>query len=133
MTMQSSDQKKTIIEDGTTFTGTLSATGPVLARGHIDGGVSGPALEVTETGVVSGKIKVTELRSRGELGGRFEAENVILSGRIRDETLIVASSLEVASSSVLTLENCELRIGEPPTKEEALRAALAVPDPSATA
>jgi cytoskeletal protein CcmA (bactofilin family) len=127
MTMQPGDKKKTIIEDGTTFTGTLSASGPVLARGHIEGGVSGPALEVTETGVVSGKIKVTELRSRGELGGRFEAEDVILSGRIRGETLIVATTLEVASSTTLTLENCELRIGEPPTKEEAVKAALAAP------
>jgi cytoskeletal protein CcmA (bactofilin family) len=133
MTMQSGEKKKTIIEDGTTFTGTLAATVPVLARGHIEGGVTGPALEVTETGVVTGQIKVAELRSRGELGGRFEADDVILSGRVRDETLIVAGSLEVASSTVLTLANCELRIGDPPSKEEAVRAALAVPpapDPS---
>jgi cytoskeletal protein CcmA (bactofilin family) len=123
--------KKTIIEDGTTFSGTLSASGPILARGHLDGEVSGPALEVTETGVVSGKVKVAELRSRGELGGRFEAEDVILSGRIRDETLIVAKSLEVTRATVLTLEDCELRIGEPPTKEQAIRAAL-TPDPSTT-
>src|SRR3954470_5503435 len=117
--------KRTVIEDGTVFKGTLAASGPILARGHLDGEVSGPALEVTETGVVAGKVKVSDLRSRGELAGRFEAEDVVLSGKIRDETLIVAKTLEVTATTAITLEDCELRIGEPPTKEQAIRAALA--------
>jgi cytoskeletal protein CcmA (bactofilin family) len=122
------DTKSTVIEDGTTFKGTLSAKGPILARGQVEGDVSGPSLEVTETGVVSGQVKVTELRSRGELGGRFEAEQVVLAGKLRDETLLVAKTLEV--NAAVTLEDCELRIGDPPTKEQAVRAALAA-DPLA--
>jgi cytoskeletal protein CcmA (bactofilin family) len=132
MTMQPGDKKRTVIEDGTTFTGTLAASGPILARGHLDGEVSGPALEVTESGVVSGKVKVGELRSRGELGGRFEAEDVVLSGRLRDDTLIVAKTLEVTPTAAVTLEDCELRIGEPPPKDQALRAALAPGDATGT-
>jgi cytoskeletal protein CcmA (bactofilin family) len=125
-------EKRTVIEEGTTFKGTLSATGPILARGHVDGEVNGPSLEVTETGVVAGQVKVKELRSRGELGGRFEAHDVVLSGRIRGETLIVAHALEVIAAATITLEDCELRIGEPPTKEQAVRAALAPPAAAAS-
>jgi cytoskeletal protein CcmA (bactofilin family) len=127
----SKSTKKTVIEDGTAFKGTLSASGPIVARGHLDGEVSGPALEVTETGVVAGKVKVGELRSRGELAGRFEAEDVILAGTVRDDTLIVARTVEVTPATVLTLEDCELRIGEPIAKEAAVRAALAPEAPAA--
>jgi cytoskeletal protein CcmA (bactofilin family) len=119
------EKKRTVIEDGTTFKGTLAASGPILARGHLDGDVSGPALEVTETGVVAGQVKVSELRSRGELAGKFEAVDVVLSGKVLDDTLIVAKTLEVTPNSTITLEDCELRIGDPPSKDQAVRAALA--------
>ena len=46
--------KKTIIEEGTEFKGSLSASCPILARGRIEGDIAGPALEVTDTGVVNG-------------------------------------------------------------------------------
>lgn len=123
-----SDVKKTtIIEEGTEFKGTLSASCPILARGRIEGEVSGPALEVTDTGVVAGHVKVTELRSRGELAGNFEADEVMLSGRVRDDTVIVAKALEVsparAGTVAVELDDCELQIGELPSKEQAIRAA----------
>jgi cytoskeletal protein CcmA (bactofilin family) len=121
-------EKKTIIEEGTEFKGTLSASCAILARGRIDGEVTGPALEVTDTGVVAGQVRVTELRSRGELAGRFEAEEVMLSGRVRDETVIVARALEVGLARpgiiAVELDDCELQIGELPSKEQAIRAAL---------
>lgn len=120
-------EKKTIIEDGTEFKGTLSASCPILARGRIEGEISGPALEVTDTGSVAGQVKVTELRSRGELAGNFEAEDVILSGRVRDETVIVAKALEVTPARTgavaVELDDCELQIGEMPDKAAAIRAA----------
>jgi cytoskeletal protein CcmA (bactofilin family) len=126
--------KKTIIEEGTEFKGSLSASCPILARGRIEGDVSGPALEVTDTGVVSGQVKVTELRSRGELAGRFEADEVMLSGRVRDDTVIVAKALEVtparAGAVAVELDDCELQIGELPSKEQAIRDALAAGQPS---
>ena len=121
--------KKTIIEEGTEFKGTLSASCPILARGRIDGEIAGPALEVTDTGVVAGQVKVTELRSRGELAGKFEADEVMLSGRVRDNTVIVAKALEVtparAGAVAVELDDCELQIGELPSKEQAIRDAMA--------
>jgi cytoskeletal protein CcmA (bactofilin family) len=116
--------KRTVIEDGTSFQGTLSSSGPIVAHGRLEGDVTGPGLEVTETGVVSGQVKVSELRSRGELAGRFEAQDVVLAGKVRDDTVIVARTLEVTASTAIVLDDCELRIGEPPTKEQAVRAAL---------
>ena len=121
------DKKTTIIEEGTEFKGTLSASCPILARGRIEGEISGPALEVTDTGVVAGHVKVAELRSRGELAGTFEADEVMLSGRVRDETVIVAKALEVtparAGAVAVELDDCELQIGELPNKEQAIREA----------
>jgi cytoskeletal protein CcmA (bactofilin family) len=121
--------KKTIIEEGTEFKGTLSASCPILARGRIDGEITGPALEVTDTGVVAGQVKVTELRSRGELAGRFEADEVMLSGRVRDATVIVAKALEVtparAGAVAVELDDCELQIGDLPSKDQAIRDAMA--------
>jgi cytoskeletal protein CcmA (bactofilin family) len=127
-------EKKTIIEEGTEFKGTLSASCPILARGRIEGEVNGPALEVTDSGVVAGQVKVTELRSRGELAGNFEADDVMLSGRVRDDTVIVAKALEVApargAAISVELDDCELQIGELPSKEHAIREALAAGQPT---
>ena len=127
-------EKKTIIEEGTEFKGTLAASCPILARGRIEGEITGPALEVTDTGVVAGQVKVTELRSRGELAGRFEADEVMLSGRVRDATVIVAKALEVtparANAVAVELDDCELQIGELPSKEQAIKDALATGQPS---
>jgi cytoskeletal protein CcmA (bactofilin family) len=119
--------KKTIIDEGTEFKGNLTSTHPVVARGRIEGEVSGPALEVAPSGVVVGKAKVTELRSAGELSGTFEAEEVTLAGRVRDGTVIVAQAVDVIESGddALSLDDCELRIGTPPSVDEILRAALA--------
>lgn len=129
-----SAEKKTIIEEGTEFKGSLAASCPILARGRIEGDITGPALEVTDSGVVSGQVKVTELRSRGELAGRFDAEEVMLSGRVRDDTVIVAKALEVtparAGAVAVELDDCELQIGELPSKEQAIRDALAAGQPS---
>ena len=126
-------EKKTIIEEGTEFKGTLAASCPILARGRIEGEITGPALEVTDSGVVAGQVKVTELRSRGELAGRFEADEVMLSGRVRDATVIVAKALEVtparANAVAVELDDCELQIGELPSKEQAIRDAMAAGQP----
>jgi cytoskeletal protein CcmA (bactofilin family) len=124
-TADKTSDKKTVIEEGTTFKGNLVSSCAILARGRLEGEISGPALEVTESGVVMGKVKVSELRSRGEIAGNFEAEEVVLSGRVREDTVIVARALEVIAGSggagVVTLEDCELQIGEAPSKEQAIR------------
>lgn len=122
-----SETKKTLIEEGTEFKGTLTSSCPIVVMGRVEGEMKGPSVEVTETGVLSGKAKVTELRSRGELAGNFEADEVMLSGRVRDETVIVAKALEVnaarGTAVAVELDDCELQIGELPNKEQAIRAA----------
>jgi cytoskeletal protein CcmA (bactofilin family) len=136
--------KKTLIEEGTELKGTLSSTSAIVVMGKVEGEMTGPSVEVTETGVVSGKAKVTELRSRGELSGEFDADVVELSGKVRDKTLIRAKSLEVSLQRVdgkveVVFGECELAIGEAPDKAKAIRDATsgasrsAVPAPGMTA
>ena len=121
--------KKTVVEQGTAFKGTLSSSCPIVVMGKIDGEVTGPAVEVTETGSVSGKLKVSELRSRGELAGDFEAEEVELAGRVKDDTIIRAQTLVVAlgkadAAPSAVFGDCEIQVGEAPSKERAVREAL---------
>jgi cytoskeletal protein CcmA (bactofilin family) len=121
--------KKTLIEEGTELKGTLSSTSAIVVMGKVEGELTGPSVEVTETGVVSGKAKVTELRSRGELSGEFDADVVELSGKVRDKTLIRAKSLEVSLQRAdgkveVVFGECELAIGEAPDKAKAVREAM---------
>ena len=83
--MSDSKPKQTLIEAGTKFTGAFNSDNPIVVRGGIDGEISGPSLTVAETGTVSGKVKVKELHSEGEIAGEYEAEIVHLSGRVRDK------------------------------------------------
>jgi cytoskeletal protein CcmA (bactofilin family) len=122
-------KKQTLIEDETEFQGVLSSTCPVIVRGTIDGEVSGPSLQVSASGSVSGKAKVEELRSEGTLSGTFEAERVELSGTVKDKTVIRARSLEVKLNPErgkleVSFGECELEVGDAPSKEEAVREAL---------
>ena len=125
-----SETKKTLIEEGTEFKGTLTSSCPIVVMGRVEGELKGPSVEVTETGVLSGKAKVTELRSRGELSGEFEAETVELSGRVRDKTVIRAKSLEVSLQREggrieMVFGDCELAVGDAPDKARAVREATA--------
>jgi len=123
-----SDQKRTLIEDGTELKGTLTSTCPIVVMGRVEGDLTGPSVEVTETGVLSGKAKVTELHSRGELAGEFDADMVQLSGRVRDKTKIRAQSLEVRlkredGRMEMVFGDCELQAGDAPDKVKAIAAA----------
>lgn len=122
-----SDGKKTLIEEGTELKGTLTSTCPIVVQGRVEGEMTGPSVEVTETGVLSGKAKVTELRSRGELAGEFDAQVVELSGRVRDKTIIRAESLEVSlhrseGRIEMVFGDCELAVGDAPDKAKAIAA-----------
>ena len=61
--------------------------------------MTAPALSVAIGGAVHGKVKVGEIRSQGELAGEFDADIVVLSGTIKDNTVIRAKSLEVKPTS----------------------------------
>jgi len=122
--------KRTLIEEGTELKGTLTSTCPIVVQGRVEGDLSGPSVEVTESGVLSGKARVTELRSRGEIAGEFDAKVVELSGRVRDKTIIRAESLEVKlrrdeGRIEMVFGDCELAVGDAPDKAKAVAAARA--------
>jgi cytoskeletal protein CcmA (bactofilin family) len=114
--------KRTLVEEGTEFKGSLSSNCPVEVKGSVDGQLSAPSLTVSSTGSVRGKVKVAELRSEGELAGEFDAEVVKLSGSVKDNTVIRAKSLEVKIASAkgaiqVIFGDCELDIGTDAAKE----------------
>ena len=110
--------KKTVVEEGTALRGSLASNGEVLVMGRVEGEVSGMAVEITETGAVSGRVKTPALRSRGELRGEVQAEDVELSGHVLDETVIRAQALAVSipgpGGPMVLFGDCELEIGEAP-------------------
>jgi cytoskeletal protein CcmA (bactofilin family) len=126
--MTMNEGKRTLIEEGTELKGTLTSSCPVVVLGRLEGQMTGPSVDVAETGVLSGRAKVKELRSRGELAGEFEADNVELSGRVHDKTIIRARSLEVKLQRSdgrleLMFGECELAVGDEPDKAAAVREA----------
>ncbi|HEY6723103.1 MAG TPA: polymer-forming cytoskeletal protein [Polyangiaceae bacterium] len=135
--------KRTVVEEGTHFTGNLTSTCPIDVRGRVEGDVHAPSLTVSARGAVHGHAKVGSVHSEGELSGEFEAETVELSGTVKDKTVIRARSLEVRLSSTkghqVVFGDCELSVGDEPTEydmieEPAPAASVAVaPAPDAVA
>ena len=128
--------KHTLVEEGTDFKGTMSSSCPIVVMGKVEGDIAGPVIHVTPSGVVSGVVKVKQLRSDGELAGEVEADTVEISGRVRDRTVIRARSLEVSLSvqkggMQVVFGECELAVGDEPNKEAAIAAATS--SPTATA
>jgi cytoskeletal protein CcmA (bactofilin family) len=126
--MTMNEGKRTLIEEGTELKGTLTSTCPVVVLGRLEGQMTGPSVDVAESGVLSGRAKVKELRSRGELAGEFEADSVELSGRVHDKTIIRAKTLEVKLQRSdgrleVTFGECELAVGDAPDKATAVREA----------
>jgi cytoskeletal protein CcmA (bactofilin family) len=91
----SANERRTLVEEGTQFKGSLSSTCSIEVNGRFEGDVTAPALVVNPGGAVQGSVKVHDLKSQGELAGEFDADVVSLSGTVRDNTLIRAKSLEV--------------------------------------
>ena len=87
--------KKTLVEEGTEFKGSLTSRCPVEVRGRVEGDLDAPSLQVTTTGSVSGKVKVGKLISEGELAGELDADAALLAGTVKDNTVIRAKTLEV--------------------------------------
>lgn len=116
--------RHTVVEEGTEFKGALTSSCPIDVRGRVEGDIATPALTVSTTGAVHGRVKVGSVRSEGELSGEFDAESVELAGKVRDNTVIRARSLEVKLSSSagrqlqVIFGECELSIGEEPTEKD---------------
>lgn len=96
--MADMNEKKTLVDEGTEFRGNLTSKCPVVVRGSVDGELNAPSLKVSDSGTVSGKVKVSELVCEGTVAGEFDAEVVRLSGRVKDGTIIRARTLEVTPS-----------------------------------
>ena len=113
--------KQTHVEEGTEFRGAMTSNCPIVVSGRIDGEVHAPSLTVGASGSVRGKVRVGEVVSQGEIAGEFEAESVKLSGRVSNNTVIRAKSIEVNLSSdkgalQVTFGDCMLEVGEEPKK-----------------
>ena len=114
--------KKTIVEEGTNFTGSMMSTCPIVVRGRIEGDIEAPGLYISTTGAVRGRAKVGEVQSEGEVSGEIDAETVQLAGKVMDNTVIRAKSLEVRlhgadEAKQITFGNCQLSVGETPTDD----------------
>ncbi len=115
------NSKQTIIESGTEFDGSIKSQCSITLSGKVKGQVSAPALTVTPSGSVHGQVKVSQLKAQGEVSGEIEAEAVELSGRVSDQTVIRAKTLEVMLTQPqgglqVTFGNCELNIGDKPAR-----------------
>src|SRR5262249_54478154 len=127
--------KHTLVEEGTEFKGTMSSSCPIVVMGKVEGDVAGPVIHVTPSGVVSGVVKVKQLRSDGELAGEVEADTVEISGRVRDRTVIRARSLEASPGVTrggmgVVSGECEWAVGDEPNRKAAVPAAMAPPTPA---
>jgi cytoskeletal protein CcmA (bactofilin family) len=114
--------KQTFVEEGTEFKGTMTSSCPVAVRGTLDGDIKAPQLTITETGTVVGNVEAASIRSEGVLAGKVDAEDIFLSGKVRDNTVIRAKSLEVKISQEkskleVTFGECMLEVGEDPASD----------------
>jgi cytoskeletal protein CcmA (bactofilin family) len=127
---QGETKRTTLIEEGTAFKGEFASDCPIVVKGRIEGNISGPSLTVSATGSVAGVVKVGVIESEGELSGEFEAETIRLSGRVRDNTIIRARSLEVKLAPEkgmmqVVFGECALDVGDMPSKEQVMSESLA--------
>jgi len=119
----SATQKYTVVEEGSSFKGTLTSSCPIHVHGRVEGELETPALTVSATGAVHGRAKVGAVRSQGELSGEFDADSIELAGSVKDNTVIRARSLEVKLASArgklqVMFGECELAIGEAPSESD---------------
>jgi len=115
----SEQNKKTIIENGTEFEGSIRSDCDIALSGSVKGKLNAPALTVSGSGTVEGQVNVSRLKSEGEISGEIVAETVELSGRVNDQTIIRAKSLQVKLTQSkggveVCFGDCELEIGDKP-------------------
>jgi cytoskeletal protein CcmA (bactofilin family) len=130
--IQGTQGRKTLVEEGTSFKGSLSSTCPVEVKGRVEGDVTAPALSVSASGSVHGKVKVGEMQSHGELAGEFDADVVQLQGSVKDRTIIRAKSLEVKLTPAegkmqVIFGECQLEVGSEVARDVGARSNEKVP------
>lgn len=121
--MADTNEKKTFVEEGTEFVGTLRATCPVVVRGSLEGDLEAPAVSVTNTGKVTGNVKAKRVQSEGVLAGSIDADEISLAGTVKSNTVIRARSLEVKLGAErgkleVTFGECVVEVGDMPSADE---------------
>ena len=117
------DLKQTTVEEGTQFKGTLQSTCRVVVRGVVDGELHAPDVVVAECGSVTGTIKAGSLQSSGVLAGRIDVDDLVLSGSVKNDTVIRAKTLEVKlqqnddTKLEVRFGECMLEVGDDPSLE----------------
>jgi cytoskeletal protein CcmA (bactofilin family) len=119
----SATEKRTLVEEGTSFKGSMTSTCPILVKGAIEGDLTAPSVTIASTGALSGKVKAGELKSDGELSGEFDVDKVQLAGTVKDNTVIRAKSLEVklavtGNKMQVVFGETSLEVGDQPTREK---------------
>jgi len=119
-----SDEKRTLVEEGTELRGSLTSSCPVVVRGKVNGELSTPSLTVSESGSVHGKAKVGILHASGEIAGEFDADTVELAGSVKDGTVLRAKTLSVKLTAPngkmsVTFGDTTLEVGDEPSRAEA--------------
>ena len=92
--------------------------------------MTAPALTVSPSGAVTARSRSGEMRVEGEIAGEFDADVVQLSGKVKDNTVIRAKTLEVkltppSGKMQVIFGECELEVGEssPPRRRKNPKAA----------
>jgi cytoskeletal protein CcmA (bactofilin family) len=92
-------EKRTLVEEGTRFKGSLTSTCAILVQGSIEGDVEGPSVTVSATGAVSGKITAGALKSDGQLAGAIENNTVVKAAAIDLKITVPNGKLQLTFGS----------------------------------
>ena len=94
-------EPRTIVDEGTSFRGDFISSCPIVVNGRIEGDVKAPAVTVTTSGALQGKIEAKTISCRGSVAGVLEADVIELTGAIARDTIVRAQrlNLDVESTS----------------------------------
>ena len=94
-------EPSTIVAEGSYFRGDFISACPIVVYGRIEGDMRAPAVTVTNSGALHGKIEAQTISSSGSVAGVLEADAIELSGAIARDTIVRAQrlNLDVESTS----------------------------------
>ena len=99
--------KRTLIEDGTELKGTLTSNCPIVVMGRVEGELTGPSVEVTETGVLA-DCQIAGAGSVTVHGHFFERESPGIVGPreviVSSKGALVASVEQIAEQTRFAFE-----------------------------
>lgn len=89
------EAKRTLVEEGTRFKGSMTSECPIVVNGSIEGDVNSSAISVSATGSIAGKVTAGALKSEGRVGGELDVETADLAGSVEKNTVVRATSLNL--------------------------------------